>query len=188
MKKLFVLACDEAFIRNIDMVLDKKEYQVSYPTVLPNSLFTYCCSFKPDVCIIHSSYVKGFYQMFDALVSSRRCMVLYISKMMEYGALYNVSNNIRFHMMNDYYLPTVRELLVLMERNVKIVDNMQNELERIKEKQEEDRLVKRAKLLLMNNYNLTEDEAYKLILKRSMDDRVSKASIAKNIINNEVGK
>ena len=34
----------------------------------------------------------------------------------------------------------------------------------------------------MKKYLLTEDEAYKLILKRAMDDRVSKMIVAKNII------
>ena len=59
---------------------------------------------------------------------------------------------------------------------------LETELIELKNKMEEERLVKKAKLLLMKKYSLTEDEAYKLILKRAMDDRVSKMIIAKNII------
>ena len=69
-----------------------------------------------------------------------------------------------------------------MEQNTKILCSLETELIELKNKMEEERLVKKAKLLLMKKYLLTEDEAYKLILKRAMDDRVSKMIVAKNII------
>ena len=44
----------------------------------------------------------------------------------------------------------------------------------------------RAKSYLMENRHMSEDEAYKYILKLSMDNRCTKAEIAKNILNGVV--
>ena len=46
--------------------------------------------------------------------------------------------------------------------------------------------MKKAKSYLMENRHMSEDEAYKYILKLSMDNRCTKAEIAKNILNGVV--
>lgn len=57
-----------------------------------------------------------------------------------------------------------------------------NKTESLKEKMEEIRLVGRAKLLLITNLSLTEDEAHKYIEKQAMDRCVKKTVIANEII------
>ena len=54
----------------------------------------------------------------------------------------------------------------------------------LEEKMEEIRLVNRAKLLLMEQKGMTEDEAHSYILKCAMDNGVSRRRIAEDIINN----
>ena len=84
--------------------------------------------------------------------------------------------------MDDKYLIAINELLPYMEKNIKYISSLNNELDKLKASVEEERLVKKAKICLMKAYMLSEGEAYKLILKRSMDERVSKAVIAKSIL------
>ncbi|MBO5542112.1 MAG: ANTAR domain-containing protein, partial [Acholeplasmatales bacterium] len=57
-----------------------------------------------------------------------------------------------------------------------------NSLDAYKDKINEERLVRKAKLYLMNEYNIDEEEAYKKILRKSMDERISKLQAAKNIL------
>ncbi|MBQ9513368.1 MAG: ANTAR domain-containing protein [Clostridia bacterium] len=57
-----------------------------------------------------------------------------------------------------------------------------NKTESLKEKMEEIRLVGRAKLLLITNLSLTEDEAHKYVEKQAMDRCVKKTVIANEII------
>ena len=55
-------------------------------------------------------------------------------------------------------------------------------LERAKEKYEELRIVSRAKILLVQNKSMSEDEAHHYIEKQAMDNGASKKRIAENII------
>lgn len=52
----------------------------------------------------------------------------------------------------------------------------------VEEKIEEIRLINRAKWLLIQSLNMTEDDAHRYIEKRSMDQRISKRQVAENII------
>ena len=60
---------------------------------------------------------------------------------------------------------------------------MEQKTASIEEKMEEIRIVNRAKCLLIENSNFTENSAHKYIEKEAMDNRVSKREIADKIIN-----
>lgn len=183
MKKVFILSKDTAFAKAIERILDKQKYQVSMPSVHINSLYTYCCSFKPDICIIHSSYMQGFYQIFDMLISSKGCYCLYISSLIEIGALYNVSRSPMFYMLKEEGIFGLNEILDIMQRDTLLIQSLEEQNVRYKEKIEEDRFVRKAKLAIMKYKNCSEDDAYRLILKRSMDERISKLQAAKKLLN-----
>lgn len=182
MKKLFIFSMDSIFNRNLELTINKNEYMLVYPNINNLMLYSYAISNNTNYIIIHSSFLNKNYQYIDMLISMKKYIVIYISNNLEYGFLYNALNSSYFHMMNDKYLSSINEIIPLMEKNTKILCSLETELVELKNKMEEERLVKKAKLLLMKKYSLTEDEAYKLILKRAMDDRVSKMIVAKNII------
>ena len=54
---------------------------------------------------------------------------------------------------------------------------------KLEEKIDEIRLVTRAKLILMENLNMTEDEAHKYITHEAMDRCISKREVANTILN-----
>lgn len=173
---------DSIFNRNLELAINKNEYTLVYPNITNQMLYSFVIGNNANYIIIHSSFLNKNYQYIDMLISLKRFIVIYISNNLEYGFLYNANASSYFHMMNDKYLIAINELIPVMEKNTKNICSLELELTELKNKVEEDRLVKKAKLLLMKKYSLSEDEAYKLILKRAMDERVSKMIVAKNII------
>lgn len=183
MKKIFIFSNDKTFERGVMNVLSISEYNVSTPAVDAQSLYSYVLQFHPDVVIIHNSYIKGYYRLFDMLLQSRRCYVIYGSALLEEGAVYNALSSSRFFMMDDRSFIGIPMIIKIMERDTLLIEAYASENEKLKAKVLEGGLVKKAKSYLMENHNMTEDEAYKHILKLSMDKRTSKAEIAKNILN-----
>ncbi len=182
MKKVFILSKDTTFSRGIEAVLDKAWVQVSMPGVAVNSLYAYCCSFKPDICIIHSSYIQGFYQIFDMLISAKKCYVVYFSARMEIGVLYNVASSPMFYMLPEEKIYGINEILAIMERDTLLISGLEEKVSRYKEKLEEDRIVRKAKMAIMKYKGCSEDEAYRMIQKKAMDERTSKAAAAKKLL------
>ena len=187
MKKIFVLSNDISFTRKIDEALDKSKYNVSMPSILSNSLFTYCCNFNPDICIVHSSYLNGQYKVLEMLAMAKKCIVVYFTTIVDNSSLYNLLTSPMFYMLEDDKLMGINEILAIMQKDITIISNLEEKVSMYKEKMDEERLVRRAKLALIKYKNITEDEAYRYILKKSMDERISKALSAKRIIS-EVAK
>ena len=183
--KIFILSKDLIFARNIEVILDKARHQTIRPTIDANNLYSYISNFKPDVCIIHKSYINGSYNLFEQIVASNRCLVIYFTPMMESGPFYNVMNNPRFFMMKDDNYYGINEIIDIMARDKATIYNLQSRLDKMKEKVEEERFVRKAKLELMKLNNISEDEAYKAILKCAMDFRISKLEAAKKMLRGE---
>lgn len=60
--------------------------------------------------------------------------------------------------------------------------NLKKENEKLRNKIEEIKIVDRAKLILMENENLNEEQAHKYIEKQAMNERVSRYLVAKDIL------
>ncbi len=73
---------------------------------------------------------------------------------------------------------TIRLLLAFQAR----IKKLQSHAERLQQKLEDDRLVNRAKLLLIENQKMKEQDAHHFIERKAMDACVRKTKIAKDII------
>lgn len=187
MNKVILLSNDQVLNRNIEYIIDKQKYQLQILNININSLYTYCCNFKVDICLVHSSVINGYYQVFDMLIASRKCHVIYFSSKMETGQLYNVIGSSRFNILPEQSYYSINDVIQLMIKDSQIIEKLEEEVSLYKEKVEEERMIRKVKLMLIKKLGLTEDEAYKYILKKSMDERISKFNAAKKIFN-EVGK
>ncbi len=183
--KIFILSKDLIFARNIENILDKTRHQMVKPNVEANSLYSYVSSFKPDVLIIHKSYLNGSYNLFEQIVTSNRCIVIYFTPTMESGPFYNVMNNPLFFMLKDSSYYGINEVIDIMAKDRSIIFNLLDNLDLLKSKAEEERFIKKAKLKLMKINNISEEEAYKAILKCAMDDRISKLEACKKLLRGE---
>lgn len=64
----------------------------------------------------------------------------------------------------------------------KRIDMAQKEIKKLQKKLEDIKLVSRAKCILIAEQNMTEEEAHKLIERQSMDHRLTRVEVAKEII------
>ena len=62
------------------------------------------------------------------------------------------------------------------------IHTLENKMVSVQEKMEELRLVSRAKILLIEKKNMTEDTAHRFIGKQAMDNGVSRKTVAKKIL------
>ena len=177
MLKLFILSKDNIFVRNLNSILDKTKYQIIIPNVESDMLYNYCCNFNPDICIIHKSYIGSNYQLLNQLIGSKKIMTIYFSLTNDYIDY----NNSTFFGAKDSAVLAINEIIDLMVKENSIINKLNNQIDNMKKKEEEERLVRKAKLFLMNN-GLSEEEAYKRILKYAMDFRLSKGLAAKKIL------
>lgn len=186
MKKIYVLSNDQTFIRSIDRCLDKIKYNIKVLDIKVTELYKYICSHQVDFIIVHSSYIDNYYNIFDMLLGAKRCGIIYVSRNLEYGNLFNATNNPRFYMIEPGKEEALNDIITIMYRSINAIDQVTNELNKYKEKVEENKLVNKAKVYLMNNKGLSEEEAYKLILKYAMDKRLSKLEISKSILRGDL--
>ena len=85
-------------------------------------------------------------------------------------------------MIDPERITSLPEVINIMDRDIKLIENLEESLDKVKEKIDEERMVKRAKLYLMKENKWDEETAYKYILKKAMDERSSKLLAAKSIL------
>ncbi|WP_407427622.1 ANTAR domain-containing response regulator [Treponema sp.] len=82
---------------------------------------------------------------------------------------------------DQFYFYNMIKVAIAVQYKVQILSSKATQL---KEKMEEIRLVNRAKMLLMQNKSMTEQEAHRYIEKQAMDTGSKKTAVAKLIIEN----
>lgn len=65
------------------------------------------------------------------------------------------------------------------------INTLENKIKKLENKLNERKLLDKAKGILMKNKSISEDEAYKIIRKKSMDECISIEKMSLNIINND---
>ncbi|MCR4822037.1 MAG: ANTAR domain-containing protein [Treponema sp.] len=80
---------------------------------------------------------------------------------------------------DQFYFYNMIKIAIAVQYKVKVLSSQTTKL---KEKMEEIRLVNRAKMLLMQNKNMTEQEAHRHIEKEAMDTGSKKTAVAQIII------
>ncbi len=183
MKKVLLLAKDISFTKKISSVIDRNHYVFMEDNGSSQNVFSFCINSGPDIILIHSSFLSN-YIIFDQLLFTKRFLIIYLSSKNETGFLYSIMNNPRFCLLNDLKYNCINEIIELMIRNTDHISSLEAERDRYKEIVEEEKWIKKAKVLLLKN-GYTEAEAYKFILKKSMDERITKKIAAKKIIEEE---
>lgn len=182
MEKILILSNEQTFTNKINNVIDKQAYTPIHMELKPNDAYNYLYNNMIQLCIIHTSYIANSYIMIDKLLQTRKTIVIYFSSKMEIGYLSGILNNPRFYLGSDKRIEGVNDIIALLKRDSLAIDKLIMDNYLLHEKLDEAELVKKAKLLLMKNKDMNENDAYKYILKIAMDERISKTAIAKRII------
>lgn len=188
MKKVLLLSNDMMFNYRLNMIYDRSEYQITLGEISYPEAYNYIYKNTYDVIFIHYSFITQNYQLFDKLISSRKWIVVYASNKMEIGMLYNVISSPRFYMMSDNRIESFNEILSILIKEVGILESYEEDIRKLHIKLDEELYVKKAKMYLINECNMLEDEAYKYIIHYAMDNRLSKLNAAKEILDSKKDK
>ncbi|UKI50631.1 MAG: ANTAR domain-containing protein [Clostridium sp.] len=84
--------------------------------------------------------------------------------------------------LDEKHIFAIEEIIYSMEKYIAKIELLANKLSEANYKLNEEKMVKKAKIILMK-HKLSEDEAYKTIFKKiAMDLRISKLEAAKKIL------
>ncbi len=182
MKKVIVLSNDSNFENRIISSLDKSIFEIINPKINVYELYNYSKNFNIDIFVIETTFLGGYYQIFDMLLYSEKQIVIYVSKKMEIGLLANYLNNPLFHLLRESRINSLNDIIEIMDKNINLIKSYKSEIALYKDKIDEENLIRKSKALLMKKYSLSEADAYKYILKQSMDLRITKKDVAKKIL------
>ena len=121
---------------------------------------------KANIIIINNSLLD--YELLIKLSSLNKIII--VIKDSEFNANFNADF---IYFIDKNKLDYLNDYLNIILKDYKKINHLSNILESYKEKEEEARLVKRAKLKLMSE-GMSEEESYNMILKNSMKKRITK--------------
>lgn len=182
MKKVLLLSSDMMFNYKLNMIYDKKEYQITLENISYYEAYNYIYKSLFDIIFIHHSYINSNYQLFDKLISSKKYIVIYATNKMEIGMLYNVIDSPRFYMLQESHIDSFNDICNILVKEVSKIDEYEEEIHKLHLKLDEETYVKKAKMHLIKEHGMSEDEAYKYIIHYAMDKRISKLLAAKEIL------
>lgn len=138
----------------------------------------------PDVAIVDER-MKGMtgHELSEILISEKVCPVVALISSAQMSNFINLSQEPTFV---PLVKPCSRDTLIntinLLVKTSKSINALEKELKTIKSDQGTKGQINKAKRLLIDNMNLTEEEAHRRIQKQSMDKGIAKVKIAEAII------
>lgn len=138
----------------------------------------------PDLVIVDYN-MKGLsgHEISEVLISEKICPVIALIGTNELQYFVNLSQEPTFA---PLIKPCNKQMLLstanLLNKTSKSIYKLENEVTHLKSHQDKKEIINKAKKLLMENMQLTEDEAHRRIQKQSMDKGLSMIKIAEAII------
>lgn len=94
----------------------------------------------------------------------------------------SIKAGVSAYVINEIQPQRLKNIITVAQERFKEVQALRNELENTKAQLESRKLVERAKGLIMQQKNISEQAAYKILRKMAMDNGHSLAMVAKNVI------
>lgn len=138
----------------------------------------------PDLVVVDYN-LKGMngHELSEVLISEKICPVVALISTAEIQYFVNLSQEPTFV---PLVKPCNKQMLIntinLLIKTSKSIYKLENEVTSLKSSHDQKEIIARAKKLLIENMQLTEEEAHRRIQKQSMDKGISKLKIAEAII------
>lgn len=176
MDKILVFSRNEEINRRIKVVL-KNDFNLCFTYFDIYNYVSQINRHKPNLILLLSSDVD--FNLVQKLISSNLPILLIRDTEFNISGFENLEN---FYDVDKNKIDALYELAKIIIKDYKNILDLKKKNEELKEKAEEDRLMKRAKLQLMKQ-GISEDDAYKYILQNSMKKRMTKKDICMQILN-----
>ncbi len=181
MHKILVLVNNKSDFK-FKQACNLKDYQVTFLDLDSNLLKNNLAKIRTDILILNKEYLGNMTNLLALLVANKNMLVVYISKSLEYGQLYSIINEPNFILLEEKNISGLDDVLRYAIKTYDYLINLEKKIVRLEEEIKTNDLVRQAKLKLMHDKKLTEDEAYKYIINLAMQKRMKKSELAKLII------
>ena len=182
--RVIVGSLSEKMLKQLSQFLQENGFNVVGETNSGHDFLRKVHTVYPDVVIVDYR-LKGMdgHQLSEILIGEKICPVVALISSAEVGNFINLSQEPTFV---PLVKPTSRDSLIstinLLVKTSKSIGALEKELKSIKSDKDSKSLIAKAKRLLIDNMNLTEEEAHRRIQKQSMDKGIAKVKIAEAII------
>lgn len=184
MDKILFMCRDTIFQNKVKRTIKSYELKFCSQDINNNTVRKYLNQYNPIVLVIHHSVeCNNLSILLDYLITNKVIPIIYINNTSNYGQFYNVINDVYFTSIEENKLEQLLEIVLNIFIKLRIEFTLMNKkIIKLENKIKDDNLIVKAKLKLMKDLNLSEEESYKYILKKSMNQRKSKGQIAKKIL------
>lgn len=180
MQKIAVLINKNEY--KLKQILNLKEYQVEYLDIPLLEFKQNLTKLRTDILIISKQYLANMINLLQMLVFNKEMLIIYISKNLEYGLLYNILNESNFILLEENNVLAINDILRYAVKAYREIRLLNKKLIRLEDDLNSTNLVREAKLKIMKEKKLSEEEAYKYIINLAMQKRIKKSELSKQII------
>ncbi len=174
----------EKITKQLSQFLSDSGYNVVGTTTDGYDLLRRIHTLYPDICLLDFN-IKGLngHQISETLVLERICPVIALLHTTEVHYFINLSQESIF---TPLVKPLNKQMLIhtidMLVKTSKSIIKLEKEVTHLKKSNSNQVIINKAKKLLIENMNLTEEQAHRRIQKQSMDKGISKVKIAEAII------
>jgi len=176
MEKILLSISDKEIERKLNHNLSNNYYLINSYIDSYNYL-SLINQHKANIIIISNDY--NDYILLSKLASTNKLIIYIKNKEIDLNGLKDLDN---FYIFNKLDLDNLLTYLNIIYKDFEIINSLKLKIENYKEREEENRLVKKAKLYLMDK-GMSEDDAYKYIIDYSMKKRITKKETSLKILN-----
>lgn len=159
-----------------------KNYQVEYLDVTKKDLKRVLFNITTDILILNEDCLNNAYNLLSQIVRYKSYLVVFIAKNLLYGLLANILEEANFILVSEDNLLALGDIIRNTNKIYQELLLLKKKYNRLEDANHTDSIVRQAKLKIMKDLNLSEDEAYKYIINLAMKNRKKKSEIAKMII------
>ena len=159
-----------------------KNYLVEYIDVSKEDLRKVLFNISTDILILNEDCLNNSYNLLSQIVRYKSYLVVFIAKNLLYGVLSNILEEANFILVSEDNLPALNDLVRNTYKIYQELLLLKKKYNRLEDVNQAENLVRQAKLKIMKDLKLSEEEAYKYIINLAMQNRKKKSEIAKLII------
>lgn len=182
--RVVIGSTSEKMMKQLSQFLVENGLNIVGETVSGHDFLRRVHTVYPDVAIVDDR-MKGMsgHELSEILIDEKVCPVVALISSGQMAHFINLSQEPTFV---PLVKPCSRDTLIntinLLVKTSKSINALEKELKTIKSDKDTKGQMNKAKRLLIDNMNLTEEEAHRRIQKQSMDKGIAKVKIAEAII------
>lgn len=138
--------------------------------------------YKSDMCIIvDQGDIPNIKNIIEGIVYEELFPVIYIPA--KQTLIHNAESSPIFYSLNERLLDVLLiPMCEILNKTAKQNSQIKKDLQKSRQLLEDERLINKAKLFLVEHKNFTEEDAHRYIQEEAMNRRLSRAQVAREII------